>query len=196
MKPRHCRSSWRDLASTYPLTFPSTHPREILFACSPFPPWNLPFFTAEHTVSSPSSGSDSPLSRQVAAFAHLESFDLTIWWSGQIALFLFLLAKAALQHLPTALSVALRPLFPFQQAQYDQIFPLKPAPFCKVFAGLGSTNKSTTSLLLFSDSCQLVICSAFPFTSIFRIELAGTVFSLLRFYQATIGPRTLVSPGE
>ena len=44
-------------------------------------------------------------------------------------------------YLPTALSVALRPLFPFHQAQYAQVLPLKPAPFCKLFAGLGSTNK-------------------------------------------------------
>ena len=41
-----------------------------------------------------------------------------IWCSGQTALFLFLLAKAAPAFLPTALSVALRPLFPFRQAQY------------------------------------------------------------------------------
>ena len=47
----------------------------------------------------------------------------------------FLLAKAALAHLPTALLVALRPLFPFQQAQYVQVFPLEPAPYCKLFAG-------------------------------------------------------------
>ena len=54
-------------------------------------------------------------------------------------------------YLPTALSVALRPLFPFQQAQYVQVFPLKPASFCKLFAGLGSTNKSATSILFFSS---------------------------------------------
>ena len=77
---------------------------------------------------------------------------LTIWYSGLTALFLFLLAKAASTFLPTALSVALRPLFPFQQAQYAQAFPLKPAPFCKLFAGLGSTNKSAIFLLLLSDS--------------------------------------------
>ena len=70
-----------------------------------------------------------------------------IWCSGKTALFLFLLAKAALAFLPTALSVALRPLFPFWQAQYVQVFPLKPAPFCTLFAGLGSTNKSAISLL-------------------------------------------------
>ena len=77
---------------------------------------------------------------------------LTIWCFGLTGLFLFLLAKVALASLPTALSVAPRPLFPFRQAQYAQVFPLKPAPFCKLFAGLGSTNKSVISLLLLSDS--------------------------------------------
>ena len=120
---------------------------------------------------------------------------LMIWYSGQAALFLFLLARAALAFLPTALSAALRPLFPFQQAQYVQVFPLKPAPFCTLFAGLGSTNKSAISLLLLSDS-RCVLSFIFPFTSISVADLAGTVFSLLLFYQATMGPRTLVSPGE
>ena len=69
----------------------------------------------------------------------------TIWCSGQTAL--FLLAKAALAYMPTALSVAPRPPFSFQQTQYAQVFPLKHAPFCKFFAGLGSTNKSVTFVL-------------------------------------------------
>ena len=43
---------------------------------------------------------------------------LTIWCSGQTALFLPLFAKAALAYLPTALYVALRLPFSFQQAQY------------------------------------------------------------------------------
>ena len=60
--------------------------------------------------------------------------------------------------LPTALSVALRPLFTFQQAQYAQVFPLKPAPFSMLFAGLGSTNKSAISLL-FSYYLTLVLSS-------------------------------------
>ena len=74
----------------------------------------------------------------------LTLFLLKIWYSGQTDMFLFLLAKAAPAYLPTALSVALRPLFSFQQAQYVQVFPLKPAPFSSLFAGLGSTNKSST----------------------------------------------------
>ena len=73
-----------------------------------------------------------------------------IWYSGLTTLFLLLLAKAALAYLPTALSVALRPLFPFQQDQYVPVFLLKPAPFCMLFAGLGSTIKSAISLLFFS----------------------------------------------
>ena len=83
---------------------------------------------------------------------------LMIWCFGLTALFLFLLARAAPAFLPTALSVALRPLFPFRQAQYAQVFPLKPSPFCTLFAGLGSTNKSATSLL-FSSYLTLVLSS-------------------------------------
>ena len=122
-----------------------------------------------------------------------------MWYSGLTALFLLLLAKVVLAYLPTASSVALRPLFPFQQAQFVQVFPLKPAPCCTLFADLGSTKKSVTSLL-FSYYLTLVLSSpllssppSFPFTWIFLVDLAGTVFSLL-FYQATVGPRTLVSP--
>ena len=81
-----------------------------------------------------------------------------IWYSGQTALFLFFLARAAPAYLPTALFVALRPLFPFRQAQYVPVFPLKPAPFCTLFAGLGSTNKSAI-FLLFSYYLTLVLSS-------------------------------------
>ena len=114
----------------------------------------------ESTLSSPCSRSDSPLSRQGAALTHLD-FPPLIWYSGQTALFLFLLAKAAPRFSPTALSVALRPIFPFKQAQYVQVFPLKPAPFCMLLAGLGSTNKSAI-FLLFSYYLTLVLSSS-PF---------------------------------
>ena len=93
---------------------------------SPSPPWNLPSFTVESTLSSSCFCSDPPLSCQGAALAHLDSLPLVIWYSGQTALFLFLLAKAAPAYLPTAVSVALRPLFPSQQAQYVQVLLLKP----------------------------------------------------------------------
>ena len=54
--------------------------------------------------------------------------------------------------------MALRPLYPFRQAQYVQVFPLKPAPFCTLFAGLGSTNKSAI-FVLFSYYLTLVLSS-------------------------------------
>ena len=67
-------------------------------------------------------------------------------------------------YLPTALSVALRLLFLFRQAQYVQVFPLKPAPFCTLFAGLGTTNKSPISLF-FSYYLTLVLSSPPSFLS-------------------------------
>ena len=137
----------------------STSPKELLLACSLSPPWNLPSFTVEFTLSFPCSRSDLPFSRQGAALAHLNSLPLTIWYSKLTALFFFFLAKAAPAYLPTALSVALKPLFPFQQAQYAQVFLLRPALFCKLFAGLGSTNKSVTSVL-FSSYLTLVLSSS------------------------------------
>ena len=102
----------------------------------------------------------------------------TIWCSGLTALFLFLLAKMALAYLPTALSVALRPPFSFQQAQYVQVFPLKPAPFCTLFAGLGSIIKSAIFLLfpyltlvLSSPPCPLLHLS-------FYLNLCQKLFSI------------------
>ena len=147
MKPRLCRSSWRAFASTHPLMLPCTCFREAHLACRPFPPWNLPSFTVEFILSTPCSRSDLLLSRQGAALVHLDS-PLMIWCFGQTALFLFLLAKAAPAFLPTAFSVAPMPLFPFPQAEYVQVFPLKPAPFYTLFAGLGSTNKPAFSLCI------------------------------------------------
>ena len=158
VKPRLCRSSWRAFASIHPLMLPSTCSREALVACPPCPPWNLPSFTVESTLSSPCSRSDPPHSRQGAALAHLDSLPLMIWYSGQTALFLFLLARAAPAYLPTALSVALRPLFPFRQAQFVPVFSLKPAPFCALFAGLGNTMKSAVFLLFFS--CLTLVLSS------------------------------------
>ena len=86
-KPRLCRSSWRALASTHPLMLPSTCSREALVACPPCPPWNLPLFTVESTLSTPCSSSNPPLSRQGAALAHLDSLpphDLVLWTDGSV----------------------------------------------------------------------------------------------------------------
>ena len=123
----------------------------------------------------------------------LTLFPLMVWYSGQAALFLFILAKTAPVFLPTALCVALRPLFPFRQAQYAQVFSLKPALFCKLFADLGNTNKSAI-VLLYSPYLTLVLSS--PLISNSVADVAGTVFSLLLFYQTTMGPGHSFSPGN
>ena len=85
VRPRLCRSSWRAFASTHPLMLPSTCSREVLLACPPCPPWNLPSFMVESTLSTPCSCSDPPLSRQGATLAHLDSLpfhDLVLWTDG------------------------------------------------------------------------------------------------------------------
>ena len=84
---------------------------------------------------------------------------LMIRYSGLTTLSLYLLAKAALAYLPTALSVALRPLFTFQQAHYAQVFLLKPAPFRKLFAGLTNTIRPAT----FFFSYLTLVLSSPPF---------------------------------
>ena len=172
VKPRLCRSSWRVFASTQLLMLPSTSSRKALLACSLCLPWNLPSFTVESTFSAPCSRSDPPLSRQGAALAHLDSLPIMIWCFRQTALFLFLLARADPAYLPTAHSVALRPLFPFWQAQYAQVFPLKPVPFCTLFADLGNTNKSAFSLLFFYYLTLVLSLSPYPllhFSSYFKL---------------------------
>ena len=121
-----------------------------VLACPPCPPWNLPSFTVESTLSSPCSRFDHSLSLA------------KVWYSGLTALLLLFLARAAPAFLPTALSVALRSLFPFQLTQFVQVFPLKPAPFCTLFAGLGSTNKPAISLLLLSDSRSVLATLSSP----------------------------------
>ena len=87
VKPRLCRSSWRAFASTHPLMLPSTSPKETVLACPHLPPWNLPSFTVESTLSTECSRSDLPLSRQGAAIAHLDSLssdDLVLWTDGSV----------------------------------------------------------------------------------------------------------------
>ena len=66
---------------------PSTSSREALLACPPCPPWNLPSFTVESTLSTPYFRSDPPLFRQDAALAHLDSLlphDLVLWTDGSV----------------------------------------------------------------------------------------------------------------
>ena len=149
VKPRPCKSSWRAFAPTHPLMLPSTSPMEALFACPFYLPWN-PFLSLWIPPSPFLAPALILISLAKMRFSlTLTLSPLTIWCFELTAPFLFVLAKKAPKHLPTALSVASRPLYPFQQAHYAQVSLLNPVLFCKLFAGLGSTNKSATFLLFF-----------------------------------------------
>ena len=143
-------------------------------------PWNNFAFYFDSHCSSAEEYSSLFLSFAALLFTSLTlNALLTIWCSGQTALFLSLLAKAALAYLPTALSVVSRPPFPSQKAHYAHVFPLKPAPFCTLFAGLGSTNKSAISLLF---SYYLTLALSSPSSSLlhlsFYLNLCQKLFPL------------------
>ena len=129
----------------------------------PSPPWN----PSSSTVGwSPLFLSHAqaliPLSLAKMRLSLILTLSPTSQSDGQMALFLFLFT-ITLAYFPTAPFVALRPLFPFQQAHYAQVFPLKAAPFCKLFAGFGSTYKSATSLVY---SFSLTFVLSLPFCSL------------------------------
>ena len=117
----------------------------------------LPFFTVEFTLSFLYPPSDLPRSRQGAALSYLASLpphDLVLWTDSSVPF-----RKGGSDVFAgCSLFVAPKTIFPFQQAQYAQASLIKPAPLCKLFAGFGSTNKSTTSLL-FSFYLTLVLSS-------------------------------------
>ena len=162
VKPSLCISSWRTFASTHLLILFSTSPREALFACPPSPPWNLPSFTVESTLSSSCSHSDLLLSRQGAALAHLDSLlphHLVLWTYSFVP---SPLGKGGSGILANCFLCGTEATLSLQQAKYVQVFPLKPALFCTLFAGLGSTNKSATSLLLLSDSRSVLTTLSSP----------------------------------
>ena len=80
--------------------------------------------------------------------------------------------------------MALRSPFPSRQAQYVQVFLLKPAPSCTLFAGLGSTNKSAISLLFFY---YLTVALSSPLCPLLRL------FSYLKF-SGRCGRNCLLAP--
>ena len=119
-------------------------------------------------------------------------------------MFLFLSAKAAPAYLPTALSMALKPLFPFQQAQYVQhIF----AEACTILHALSWSRQHQqvcrfSSLLLLSDSRSVLNPLSSPpsflLPETFWQETSSLFFCSIRllFCQTAMGPRTLVSHGN
>ena len=133
VKPRFYRSLWRAFASTHPLTFPSISPWEAFLACPPSPHWNLPFL--------PCYRFDPPLSRQGAALAHFDSippYDLVLCTDGSVP---FPFGKGGSGVLATCSLCGTEAILSFLTSPISSVFPLKPAPFCKLFAGLCRTKK-------------------------------------------------------
>ena len=197
VKPRLCRLSWRAFAPTHPLMLPSTCSREALLACPPSPLWNLPSFTVDSTLSTPCSCSDFPLSCQGAALAHLDSLpshDLVLWTDGSVP---FRFGKGGSDILANCSLCGTEATLSFSAGPVCSSFS---AEACAILHALCWSRQHQqvyhfSSLLLLSDSCS-VLSSIFPLISNSVADLAGTVFSLLLFYQATMGPRTLVSTRE
>ena len=134
---------------------------------------------------------DPPSLATVRLSLTLTFFLLTIWCSKQTALFLFFLAKAALAYLPTAL---LEATLSFSAGPECSSFS---AEACAFLQALCWSRQHQKVCHFSSPLCpRHLVFSVLPFTSISMVDLAGTVFVLLLFYQTTMCPRTLVSPGE
>ena len=174
VRPGLCVSFWRAFASTRPLIPSSASPGGAIFACPLFPPWSLPSFTVGSALSSSCSRFGPPLSHLGAALPALALSSLVVLYSGLANLFLLLLVRAAPAYLQATFPMALGPLFRFRRVWCVRVFLLGPAPFCPLFAGLGSVGKHATSLLfsscltlvLFSPLCPLLRLS-------FYLELSG-----------------------
>ena len=118
VKPRLYRSFWRAVASLTRSCF-------LLLVLGRLFLLALPFLlgTFLHSLWSPPFPLHAPALipltfAKVRLSPTLTLCPLMIWHLGQTALFLFLLARAALASLPSALSVALRPLFPFRSSLF------------------------------------------------------------------------------
>ena len=163
----------RVFESTHWLMFLPTS-REFLFDSPSSSPWNPPSFIMELTIFSPCSHSDPPFSRQDAALANLDSLpshDLVMWTDDSVLLPFDkgVLVNCSLCGAEATLS--------FLAGPGCSSFSLKPAPFCKFPAGLGSTK---CAISLFSSRTLALsspLSSIFPFTSNSLADLAGTVFS-------------------
>ena len=120
---------------------------------------------------------------QGAAINHFDSLSphhLVIWTDGLF----FLLAKETPAFLPAASFVALRSPFSILQAQGNQTFLLQLAPFCKLFVGLGSTDKTATSFRLLLYPCYAFFSFVIPRLHTLTY-LAETPFFLLSGYNGS-----------
>ena len=179
---------------------------------SPSHTWNPPFFSMKLNLSTPCSRFDPSFSRRErvkgAANAHFESLpshNLVIWTNESIPF-----GKGGSGALANydycSLGAPEAALF-FSGCPIRSDFTLKPAPFCKLSLAschsdfpLVSPTPTSWSLLFSATPFGLwifaqysVLSSMFLFTSISQKSLAGSVFFLVLYHQATMGTRTLIS---
>ena len=199
VKPRLCKSSWRAFASTHPLMLSSTSPREALLACPPFPPWNLLSFTVEFTFFSSCSRFNLPLSRQGAAIAHLDSLpphDLVLWTNGSVP---FLFGKGDSGVLTNCSLCSTEATLFFCAGPVCSSFSAEACAILQALCWSRQHQQVCRFSSLLSDSCSVV---ATPSSSPSFVlpqtlwKIWQELSSLFLFYQATMVPRTLVSPGE
>ena len=154
------------------------------------------FFQCEAHLFSSTRCSHPPLSRQHAATSHLDSFPfhkLVIWTDDCL-----ISARKRRLRCPcqTAHSMVLGPPFPIRQPLCIQGLLVKPAPFCSLFIGCGSPNKSATSLP--SSHTLTLFLLHFPLFHVFTSHTLyhKELFSLLLLHQAAISQLSLISFGQ
>ena len=164
VKPRLCRSSWRAFTSTHSLMPPSVCPREGLLAYPPFPPWNMPFFTVESTLSSSCFRFDPHLFGQGAAVAYLDFLlphDLVLWTDGSVP---SPFGKGGSGVLANCFRCGTEATFSFSAGPVCSSFS---AEACAILHALHWSRQHQqvchfSSLLLLSDSRSVLATSFFP----------------------------------
>ena len=139
---------------------PSTCSREAFLACPPFPPWNLPSFTVESTLSTPCSHSDLPHSRQGAALTRLDSLpphDLVLWIDGSVS---FPFGKGSSGVLANCSLCGTEATLSFSAGPVCSSFSAEACAILHAICCLGNTIKSAISLLFYS--CLTLVLSSPP----------------------------------
>ena len=160
---------------------------EAFLACPPFLLWNLPSLTVESTLSTPCSRSDPLSLAKVQLSPTLTLSPLTIWCFGKTALFFFfgksssgVLANCSLCGTEATLSFSADPVCSSCSAE-------------AILHTLCWSRQHQQACPLFFYYLTLALSS--PPSFLIPQTLWQELGSLLLFYQATMDPRTLVSPG-
>ena len=142
-----------------------------------------------------------PLSRLGAALAYLDSFpplDLMLWTDGFVPLFFF--GKGDSSVLANCSFCGTEANFLFSSRPRCSSFSAVACAILQAFCWSQQHQQVChfPSLLPSDSRSVLAILSSPPTFVLFQslADLTGTVFSLLLFYQATMCPPTLVSPGD